>query len=59
MKKIIFLIIVMFSIFSQSNAEYSQLATSFEFNGIDGDIINTFDNNKLWLLQVLLNLRII
>jgi glutathione peroxidase len=51
MKKIIFLIIVMFSIFSKSNAEYSQLATSFEFNGIDGDIININDyKNKVILV---------
>jgi len=33
----------MFSFFSKVNAQYNQLATSFEFNGIDG---NNIDINK-------------
>jgi len=40
MKKIIILFFIMFSIFSKANAQYDQLATNFEFNGIDGDLID-------------------
>ena len=41
----------MFSIFSKVNAEYNQLATNFEFNGIDGDVININDyKNKVILV---------
>ena len=40
MKKFLILFIFMFSIFSKVYAQYDQLATNFEFNGIDGDLIN-------------------
>jgi glutathione peroxidase len=40
MKKIIVLIIIMFSFFSKGNTQYDQLATYFKFNSVDGDIIN-------------------
>jgi glutathione peroxidase len=40
MKKIITLIIIMFSFFSKGNAQYDQLATNFVFKSIDGNIIN-------------------
>ena len=40
MKKSIFLFIIMFSFFSNTNAQYKELASSFSFNGIDGKIIN-------------------
>ena len=30
----------MFSIFSKAYGQYDQLATSFEFNGIDGNLID-------------------
>ena len=51
MKKIIFLIIIMLSIFSKGNAQYNQLATNFEFNGIDGNVIKISDyKNKVILV---------
>jgi|TARA_B110000444_G_C18622486_1_gene492853 glutathione peroxidase len=51
MKKIIFLIIIMLSIFSKGNAQYNQLATNFEFNGIDGNVIKISDyKNKVILI---------
>ena len=40
MKKIITLIIIMFSFFTKGNAQYDQLATNFKFKSIDGNIIN-------------------
>jgi len=39
-RKIIILIIIMFSFFSKVNAQYDQLATNFKFAGIDGDLID-------------------
>jgi len=39
-RKIIILIIIMFSFFSKVNAQYDQLATNFKFAGIDGDSID-------------------
>jgi glutathione peroxidase len=51
MKKTIFLIIIMLSIFSKGNAQYNQLATNFEFNGIDGNVIKISDyKNKVILI---------
>ena len=40
MRSVIFLLIIMFSFFSNSNAQYNQLAENFTFNGIDGEAIN-------------------
>ena len=39
-RKIIILIIIMFSFFSKVNAQYDELATNFKFTGIDGDLID-------------------
>ena len=39
-RKIIILIIIMFSFFSKVNAQYDQLATHFKFAGIDGNLID-------------------
>ena len=43
MKKIFFIIIFMFGIFSNSNANYSTLAYNFEFKSIDGNTIKLSD----------------
>ena len=40
MKKKLILLIIMFSFFSNSNAKSNLLATSFSFNGIDGNVID-------------------
>ena len=40
MKKLITLVIIMFSFFSKGNAQYNQLVTNFTFKSIDGSIIN-------------------
>ncbi len=41
----------MLSIFSKGNAQYNQLATNFEFNGIDGNVIKISDyKNKVILV---------
>ena len=41
----------MLSIFSNGNAQYNQLATNFEFNGIDGNVIKISDyKNKVILI---------
>ena len=54
MKKIIFLFIIMFSIFSKVSAEYNQLATDFKFDGIDGNVIdlNNYKNKVLVVVNV-------
>ncbi|MDC0513850.1 glutathione peroxidase [Pelagibacteraceae bacterium] len=43
MKKIITIIIIMFSFFTKGNAEYNQLATDFSFKDIDGNAIKLSD----------------
>ena len=40
MKKKLILLIIMFSFFSNANAKSNLLATSFSFNGIDGNVID-------------------
>ena len=40
MKKILIITIIMFSFFSNSNANYEQLAHEFSFKSIDGGKIN-------------------
>ena len=43
MKKVITIILIMFSFFSNANSNYEQLAHEFSFNSIDGKIINLKD----------------
>ena len=43
MKKVINIILIMFSFFSNANSNYEQLAHEFSFNSIDGKIINLKD----------------
>jgi glutathione peroxidase len=54
MRNIIFLLIIMFSFFSNSNAQYNQLAENFTFNGIDGEAINIskYKNNVIVIVNV-------
>jgi len=52
MKKIITLIIIMFSFFSKGNAQYSQLATEFSFTRVDGGAINLADYKEKVILVV-------
>jgi len=54
MKKIFILFIIMFGFFSKVNAQYDQLATNFEFNGIDGNVIdiNEFKNKVIIVVNV-------
>tara|TARA_B110000971_G_C19875222_1_gene438124 strand:+ start:197 stop:742 length:546 start_codon:yes stop_codon:yes gene_type:complete len=40
MKKIITLIIIMFSFFNNGNAQYDKLATDFSFKSVDNKVIN-------------------
>ncbi len=40
MKKIIVILLIMFSFFNQGSADYSKLAHEFKFNSIDGKPIN-------------------
>ena len=48
MKKTLLIILFMFSFFSKGNAQYDQLATSFSFKSVDGEIIDLKDyNNKV------------
>ena len=42
MKKII-LFIIMFSFFTNGNAQYDQLATDFSFKNIEGNTVNLAD----------------
>lgn len=44
----------MFSFFSNSNAQYNQLAENFTFNGIDGEAINIskYKNNVIVIVNV-------
>ena len=50
-KKLLVLIIIMFSFFNKSSANYSQLAHEFEFNGINGGKIKLSDySNKVILI---------
>ena len=43
MKKVITIILIMFSFFSNANSNYEQLAHEFSFNSIDGKKINLQD----------------
>jgi glutathione peroxidase len=51
MKKIFVILIIMFSFFKSSSANYSQLAYEFEFTSIDGGLIKLSDyKNKVIIL---------
>jgi len=52
MNKIITLIIIMFSFFTKGNAQYSQLATDFSFNSVEGSAINLADYKEKVILVV-------
>ena len=43
MKKILIIIFIMFSFFNNANSAYEKLAYDFNFNGIEGNIINLKD----------------
>jgi glutathione peroxidase len=52
MNKIITLIIIMFSFFTKGNAQYSQLATDFSFNSVEGSAIDLADYKEKVILVV-------
>ena len=52
MKKIIFLVLIMFSFLSKGNAEYEQLATNFSFKSIEGNTIDLADYKESVILVV-------
>ena len=54
MKKTIFIFIFMFTFFSTSSAQYNQLATNFQFDGIDGNLIDIskYKNKVLVVVNV-------
>ena len=52
MIKILTLIVIMFSFFTKSNAQYTQLAKNFWFNGVEGNSINLADFDKKVILVV-------
>ena len=54
MKKIIGLLIIMFSLFNNASANYTQLAYDFQFKSIDGKIIklSDFDNKVIMIVNV-------
>ena len=54
MRKIIFLIIIMFNFFSNLNAQYDKLATNFKFEGINGQVIDVmkYENKVIVVVNV-------
>jgi len=52
MRKLITLIIIMFSLFSKGNAQYDQLATDFSFKGVDGRAINLAEHKGKVIIVV-------
>ena len=52
MKKLITLIIIMFSFFSKGNAQYNQLATDFSFKNIEGNVIDLADYKEKVIIVV-------
>jgi glutathione peroxidase len=54
MKKVILLLIIMFNIFNNVSANYTQLAYDFKFKGIDGKIIelSSFKNKVIVVVNV-------
>ena len=48
MKKVLIIILIMFNFFSKANTAYDKLAYEFNFNGIEGNLINLEDyKNKV------------
>ena len=54
MKKIFFILIIMFSFFTKGSANYTQLAHEFKFNSIDGQSIdlNEYKNKVIVVVNV-------
>ena len=52
MKKIIYILIIMFSFFNQGSADYSKLAHEFEFNSINGSPIILKDYKEKVIIVV-------
>ena len=52
MRKIITLLIIMFSFFTKGNAQYDQLATDFSFKNVEGNVINLADYKEKVILVV-------
>ena len=52
MRKIITLIIIMFSFFTKGNAQYEELATDFSFKSIEGSLIDLADYKGKVILVV-------
>ena len=40
MKKVVLILIIMFSLFKNASANYTKLAYDFQFKGINGETIN-------------------
>ena len=54
MKKVVLFLIIMFSLFKNASANYTQLAYDFQFKGINGETINLaeFKNNVIVVVNV-------
>jgi len=52
MIKILSIIIIMFSFFSKSNAQYDQLASDFSFKSVEGNIIDLADHKDKVIIVV-------
>jgi glutathione peroxidase len=52
MRKIITLIIIMFSFFTKGNAQYEELATDFSFKSVEGSLIDLADYKGKVILVV-------
>ena len=52
MKKIIFIILIMFSFFNKASANYSQLAYDFQFRSLEGGLIKLSDYKDKVLVLV-------
>ena len=52
MKKIVFILLIMFSFFNKGSADYSQLAYDFQFKGLDGEVIKLSDYNDKVIVLV-------
>ena len=48
MKKVLIIFLIMFGFFNKGNADYNKLAYEFNFDGIEGSLINLNDyKNKV------------
>ena len=52
MRKLLTLIVIMFSFFNKGNAQYDQLANSFSFKGLDANTINLGDYSEKVIIIV-------